>query len=150
MRSLDGVDEISAALGEELGVGSWFTLDQATITAFADATGDHQWVHVDEQRAKAGPYGATIAHGYLTLSLLPRLVEDAFEFTGFSMKVNYGLDRVRFPAPVRVDARIRARARLIEVELTDRGARVVVRNTVEVEGSDIPGCVADAVSLLVR
>jgi acyl dehydratase len=146
---LNGISDVEASLGEELGVGSWYTVTQAVIEAFADASGDHQWIHVDKARAAEGPYGATVAHGYLTLSLLPLLVRDAFEFTGFSMKVNYGLDRVRFPSPVLVDSRIRARAVLAEVEVTARGARVVVRNTVEIDGTDAPGCVADTVSLLV-
>ncbi|WP_167138547.1 MaoC family dehydratase [Diaminobutyricimonas sp. TR449] len=149
MRRLNGIAELERAVGQELGVGSWYQVTQPAITAFADVTGDHQWIHIDTARAAEGPYGATIAHGYFSLSLLPRLVKDAFEFSGFSMKVNYGLDRVRFPSAVRVDSRIRARAVLTEVEITSRGARVVVRNTVEIEGTDAPACVADTVSLLI-
>lgn len=148
MRRLNGPAEVQQALGEELGVGSWYRVTQSSIDAFADVTGDHQWIHVDVSRAAEGPYGATIAHGYFTLSLLPRLVADAFELTGFAMKVNYGLDRVRFTAPVLVGSRIRARAALAGVEHTARGIRVVVRNTVEIEGADAPACVADTVALL--
>ncbi|WP_026932237.1 MaoC family dehydratase [Glycomyces tenuis] len=149
MRRLDGAAEVERALGEELGVGSWYPVTQAAVTAFADVTGDHQWIHVDAARAAQGPYGGTVAHGYFTLSLLPHLVSDAFELTGFGMKVNYGLDRVRFPSPVRVGSRIRARAVLTEVEGTARGTRIVVRNTVEIEDSTVPACVADTVALLV-
>ncbi|WP_232466185.1 MaoC family dehydratase [Diaminobutyricimonas sp. LJ205] len=149
MRRLNGIAELEQAMGEELGVGSWHQVTQPAITAFAEVTGDHQWIHVDTARAAEGPYGTTIAHGYFSLSLLPHLVRDAFEFTGFDMKVNYGLDRVRFPNAVRVDSRIRARAVLTHMEITSRGARVVVRNTVEIEGTDVPACVADTVSLLI-
>lgn len=150
MRRLDGAAEIRRALGEELGTGSWHLVTQSAVTAFADVTGDRQWIHVDTARAAEGPYGATVAHGYFTLSLLPHLVRDAYEFTGFDMKVNYGLDRVRFPAPVRVGSRIRARAVLTEVNETARGTRTVVRNTVEIEDAATPACVADTVALLIR
>jgi acyl dehydratase len=149
MRTFGGIDEVQQTVGSELGTGSWYTVTQEAITAFADVTGDHQWIHVDEERATDGPYGATIAHGYFTLSLLPRLIADAFEFSGFGMKVNYGLDRVRFPAPVRVGSRIRATAQLVAAEPASRGIRVVVRNTVEIEGEAVPGCVADTVALLI-
>jgi acyl dehydratase len=149
MRHLYGVPEVRQALGEELGAGSWYRVTQQVISDFADVTGDHQWIHVDEARSADGPYGATIAHGYLTLSLLPHLVSDAFSFDGFAVKVNYGLDRVRFPSPVRVGSRIRARASLSAIDLTDHGVRAVVRNVVEIEGSDTPACVADTVALLV-
>ncbi|WP_104137007.1 MULTISPECIES: MaoC family dehydratase [unclassified Cryobacterium] len=149
MRQLTGVSEIEAALGEELGLGSWHDIYQSEIDAFAAVTHDHQWIHVDAARALTGPYGSTIAHGYLTLSLIPLLVSDAYVFAGFTMKVNYGLERVRFPAPVRAGSRIRARAALTSVELTPEGLRVIVRNTVEIEGSSAPGCVADTVSLLI-
>lgn len=149
MRQLTGVSEIEAALGEELGLGSWHDIHQSEIDAFAAVTRDHQWIHVDAKQAAAGPYGGTIAHGYLTLSLIPLLVSDAYVFSGFTMKVNYGLERVRFPAPVRVGSRIRARAALTSVEVTPGGLRAIVRNTVEIEGLSTPGCVADTVSLLI-
>ena len=149
MRQLTGISEIEAALGEELGLGSWHDIHQSEIDAFAAVTYDHQWIHVDTARAATGPYGSTIAHGYLTLALIPLLVRDAYVFVGFTMKVNYGLERVRFPAPVRVGSRIRARAALTSVERTPGGLRAVVRNTVEIEGTSTPGCVADTVSLLV-
>jgi acyl dehydratase len=149
MRRIEGASAVEQALGEELGLGSWHRVTQESIDAFAEVTGDHQWIHVDPERAATGPYGGTILHGYFTLALLPLLVSDAFEFAGFTMKVNYGLDRVRFPGPVRADSRIRARAVLTEVENGARGTRVVVRNTVEVDGADTPGCIADTVSLLI-
>jgi acyl dehydratase len=149
MRTLAGVIAVHAALGEELGVGSWYPVTQTAVGEFADVTGDHQWIHLDTERAATGPYGGTIAHGYFTLSLLPLLAMDAYEFAGFKMKVNYGLDRVRFPAPVLIGSRIRMRAQLTSVDPTPTGVRVVVRNTVEIEGKDAPGCVADTVSLLV-
>lgn len=146
---LSGLEEVERAVGAELGVGSWRRISQATVDAFADVTGDRQWIHVDVERAAAGPYGGTIAHGYLTLSLLPALLTDAYELSGFAMKVNYGLDRVRFPAPVPVGSRVRARASLVSYEATPRGARIVIRATVEVEGREAPACVADTVTLLV-
>ncbi|MFJ6078000.1 MaoC family dehydratase [Pseudarthrobacter sp. NPDC092419] len=149
MRTLNGVTGVHAALGKELGVGSWHTVTQTAVRQFADVTGDHQWIHLDTERAAKGPYGGTIAHGYFTLSLLPLLAMDAYAFAGFKMKVNYGLDRVRFPAPVLIGSRIRMRAHLTSVDTTPTGARVVVRNTIEIEGNDAPGCVADTVSLLV-
>lgn len=149
MRTLNGVMGVRDALGKELGVGSWYTVTQTAVREFADVTGDHQWIHLDTERAAKGPYGGTIAHGYFTLSLLPLLAMDAYAFAGFKMKVNYGLDRVRFPAPVLIGSRIRTRAHLTSVETTRTSARVVVRNTVEIEGKDAPGCVADTVSFLV-
>lgn len=149
MRTLSGAGAVHAALGEELGVGSWYTVTQAAVREFADVTGDHQWIHLDTERAAAGPYGGTVAHGYFTLSLLPLLASDAYEFAGFKMKINYGLDRVRFPAPVLTGSRIRLRAQLMSVDSTSTGPRVVVRSTVEIEGKGAPGCVADTVSLLV-
>jgi len=149
MRILEGVTEIRAAVGTDLGTGSWTTVTQPMIDDFAAVTGDRQWIHVDPDRAAAGPFGGTIAHGYLTLALLPLLLSDAFEIAGFRMKVNYGLDRVRLPAPVPVGSRLRAQATLTSVEATGRGERVVVRTTVQIDGTDAPACVADTVSLLV-
>ena len=140
------IDELTASVGRDLGVTSWETIEQSRIDAFAEATGDHQWIHVDPERAREGPFGATIAHGYLTLSLsslfLPQLMR--VEISG--MGINYGLDRVRFPAPVRVGSRIRGRGEILSVAPVTGGVQVVVRVTIEIEGSERPGCVADTIS----
>ena len=133
-------------VGEELAVGDWLTVDQATIDKFADATGDHQWIHIDAERAKKGPFGTTIAHGFLTLSLLPRLAESAIKIDDVRMGVNYGLNRVRFPAPVPSGSRIRARMKLLSYEPIDGGAQLVMEVTMEREGGDKPVCVAETVS----
>lgn len=149
MRTLNGVAQMHGAVGDELGVGAWHTVTQQAVNEFADVTGDHQWIHVDVARAASGPYGTTIAHGYLTLALLPLLMSDVFEFTGFSLKINYGLDGVRFPAAVPVGSRVRATATLSTVEQTPKGLRVVVRAVIQIENREAPVCVADTVSLLV-
>ena len=133
-------------VGQELAVGEWLTVDQATIDKFADATGDHQWIHVDKERAAKGPFGTTVAHGFLTLSLLPKLAESAFKVDDVRMGVNYGLNRVRFPAPVPAGSRIRARMKLLSYEPIDGGAQLVTEVTMEREGSDKPVCVAETVS----
>jgi acyl dehydratase len=133
-------------IGEELAVGDWLTVDQATIDKFADATGDHQWIHVDRERAAKGPFGTTVAHGYLTLSLLPKLAESALRVDDVRMGVNYGLNRVRFPAPVPSGSRIRARLKLLNYEPIDGGAQLVMQVTMERESSDKPVCVAETVS----
>jgi acyl dehydratase len=127
-------------------VGDWLTVDQAMIDKFADATGDHQWIHVDKERAAKGPFGTTVAHGYLTLSLLPKLAESALQVDDVRMGVNYGLNRVRFPAPVPSGSRIRARLKLLAYEPIDGGAQLVMQVTMEREGSDKPVCVAETVS----
>jgi acyl dehydratase len=133
-------------VGQELAVGDWLTVDQATIDKFADATGDHQWIHVDKERAAKGPFGTTVAHGYLTLSLLPKLAESALKVDDVRMGVNYGLNRVRFPAPVPSGSRIRARLKLLAYEPIDGGAQLVMQVTMEREGGDKPVCVAETVS----
>jgi acyl dehydratase len=133
-------------VGEELAVGEWVTVDQATIDKFAEATGDHQWIHIDPERAKNGPFGTTIAHGFLTLSLLPRLAESAIKVDDVRMGVNYGLNRVRFPAPVPSGSRIRAHMKLLGYEPIDGGAQLVMEVTMEREGGDKPVCVAETVS----
>ena len=133
-------------VGEQLAVGDWVTVDQATIDKFAEATGDHQWIHVDPERAKDGPFGTTIAHGFLTLSLLPKLAESALKIDDVRMGVNYGLNRVRFPAPVPAGSRIRARMKLLAYEPIDGGAQLVMEVTMEREGGDKPVCVAETVS----
>jgi acyl dehydratase len=133
-------------VGEELAVGEWLTVDQAMIDKFADATGDHQWIHIDRERAAKGPFGTTIAHGYLTLSLLPKLAESALKVDDVRMGVNYGLNRVRFPAPVPSGSRIRARLKLLGFEPIDGGAQLVMEVTMERDGGDKPVCVAETVS----
>ncbi|HSB25585.1 MAG TPA: MaoC family dehydratase [Burkholderiaceae bacterium] len=146
MIQIPRLSSLQQRVGEELAVGDWVRVDQATIDKFADATGDHQWIHVDPERAKGGPFGATVAHGFLTLSLLPRLAESAIKIDDVRMGVNYGLNRVRFPAPVPVDSRIRARMKLLGYEPIDGGAQLVMEVTIEREGSAKPVCVAETVS----
>jgi acyl dehydratase len=142
-----GIADIEATVGTELGPTDWFTIDQARIDGFADATEDHQWIHVDPERAAAGPFGTTVAHGFLTLSLVPYLSGKLRRANGARMGVNYGLNRVRFPAPVPVGARVRARSTLISCDrVGDDAAQLVNRVTIEVEGSKKPACVADTVT----
>jgi acyl dehydratase len=142
-----GLEELQAARGVELGPTDWVVMEQARIDAFADTTDDHQWIHVDPARAADGPFGATVAHGFLTLSLVPWFIAQLRRVDGLRMGVNYGLDRVRFPAPVRAGSRVRARATMTSVEpIAADAAQVITRTTVEVEGSDKPGCVADLVA----
>lgn len=143
--------ELQSKVGSELHVGDWLTVTQERINQFAEATGDHQWIHVDPERAAAeSPYQTTIAHGYLTLSMLPYLREannpDKPRFSGVRMGVNYGLNRVRFPHPVKVGARIRTRTTLLAFEEVRGGVQIVRQVTVEIEGESKPGCVAETVS----
>jgi len=139
--------DLQAAVGKQLGTSEWLLVTQQRVDLFAEATGDHQWIHVDPVRAKQGPFGTTIAHGYLTQSLVNYFLPQIMEVRGISMGVNYGADRVRFPAPVPVGARIRGRGELVSVEPTKDGAvQAVVRVTVEIEGQDRPGCVIDTIS----
>jgi acyl dehydratase len=146
MIRIDKLVNLKERVGQELAVGDWVTVDQATIDKFADATGDHQWIHIDKERAAKGPFGTTIAHGFLTLSLLPRLAESALKVDDVRMGVNYGLNRVRFPAPVPSGSRIRARMKLLSYEPIDGGAQLVMEVTMEREGGDKPVCVAETVS----
>jgi acyl dehydratase len=142
-----GIADLQAAVGTELGPTDWFTVDQSRIDAFADATEDHQWIHVDPQRAAAGPFGKTVAHGFLTLSLIPYLAGQLRRSDGARMGINYGLNRVRFPAPVAVGSRIRARSTLISCDrIGDDAAQLVNQVTIEIEGGAKPACVADTVS----
>lgn len=135
------------AEGQSLGVTEWLTIEQNRIDQFAEATGDHQWIHVDPVKAKDGPFGATVAHGYLTLSLVNYLMPQLMTVENLSMGVNYGCDRMRFPAPVIVGSRIRGAGEVIGVEnLANGSVQVVVRITVEIEGSDRPACVVDTIS----
>jgi acyl dehydratase len=148
MKIISGIEEMKGYIGKELGVTEWFEVTQERINAFADTTGDHQWIHVDVERAKKeSPYGGPIAHGYLTLSLAPKFMWEVFEVEGIKVRVNYGLNRVRFPAPVPAGSRIRMRVMLKELEETQGGARTVMKLTFEREGHDKPVCVAESVSL---
>jgi acyl dehydratase len=137
-------------IGKELGPTEWLELDQERIDRFADATGDHQWIHVDPERAAAGPFGTTVAHGYLTLSLLPLLMKDALDLTGYSMGINYGVNKMRFPAPVPSGSRVRATFTVQSVEDVPGGEQGVVLATVEREGGDKPVCVAELVARMLR
>ncbi|HJO24477.1 MAG: MaoC family dehydratase [Myxococcota bacterium] len=140
-------EELKAAVGKPLGVSDWLEIDQKRIDLFAEATGDHQWIHVDPERAKQGPFGTTIAHGYLTQSLVNLFMPQIVQVRGIAMGINYGADRLRFPAPVPVGSRIRGRAEIISAEDTKDGAvQAKVRITVEIENSERPACVVDAIS----
>ena len=149
MRTFASLDEFVAAKGESLGFSEWHKITQEQVNAFADATGDHQWIHVDTERAAAGPFGGTIGHGYLTLSLLPVLQMEIFRIEGLTMGINYGLDRVRFPSPVPVGSAIRAQATLTEVKQTPLGSLASIRLRVEVEGQQKAACIADTLGLYV-
>jgi len=146
--AISGIDGVKAMAGKEWGVGDWLEITQERIDTFADATEDHQWIHVDPERAKDGPFGKTIAHGFLTLSLTVYLSRGANLLDGFRMGINYGLNRVRFPSPVPVGSRIRARTRNISVEDVPGGVQVVNEVTVEIEGQEKPACVAEQVTRL--
>lgn len=148
MRILNDSKEIAAAAGQELGVSEWITITQDRIDMFADATGDRQWIHVDTERAADGPFGGTIAHGYLTLSMLPFLGAQVFAFAGDVARVNYGLNRVRFVSPVRVGAKVRSRVDMLDVTDVDKGQRVTLQHTMEIRGEDKPACVAESVTLV--
>ncbi|MFJ8666930.1 MaoC family dehydratase [Streptomyces sp. NPDC093600] len=145
-RIFTSAEELRAAVGEQLGRSDWLEIEQKRIDLFAEATGDHQWIHVDPERAAAGPFGRTIAHGYLTLSLLPVLVPQIMRVEGMKMGLNYGTNKVRFPAPVPVGSRVRAGAVLTEVTEAGGGVQVTATVTVEREGGDKPVCVAESVS----
>src|SRR4051794_38110516 len=142
MRNVD-VGELEGLVGQELGASEWHEIAQERVNMFAEATGDHQWIHVDPERAAGGPFGGTIAHGYLTLSLLPALMAEIWHVDGVRMGINYGLNRVRFPAPVPVGSRVRAVARLKELTEVEGGVQLVVESTFEVEGGSKPVCVAE-------
>jgi acyl dehydratase len=143
---LDGPDAVKAAVGTHLGYSDWLTVDQERVNLFADATGDHQWIHVDPERAKDGPFGGPIAHGYLTLSLSNFFLPQIIETRGFSAGVNYGVDKVRFISPVKVGERVRAGAEMVEVTDVNGGIQTLVRVTIEVEGGTKPACVIDSLS----
>jgi acyl dehydratase len=149
MRVFDGTSELPEAVGEHLGHSEWHTITQEQVDLFADATGDHQWIHVDPARAATGPFGGTIAHGYLTLSMVPMLGQQVYRFDNITMGVNYGTNKVRFPQPVRVGSRVRAGVQIMAVTPVRQGTQVVFGYTIEIEGADKPACVAETVVLLV-
>ncbi len=146
MRVFTTFEELAEAAGEDLGTSDWVEITQERVDRFAEATGDHQWIHVDVEQAAAGPFGGTIAHGYLTLSLVNLFLPQLLEVRGASMGVNVGLDKVRFPSPVPTGSRLRGAGTIVAVEEAKGGVQVTVRVTVEIEGSDKPACVADTVS----
>ena len=147
-RVFDSLDDFIAAAGEELGTSDWVTVTQDQINTFADATGDHQWIHVDPERAAEGPFGKPIAHGYLTLSLLPVFSGQIYEVKGLAMGVNYGANKVRFPSPVPVDGRLRATATLKETASIAIGTQAVINFVVELEGADKPALIAEVVYVM--
>ena len=146
MRSFEHATELQALVGQNVGTSDWISVDQQRINLFADATGDHQWIHVDPERAAAGPFGATVAHGFLTLSLLPLLFQQGFDIADVKMGINYGLGKVRFPAPVPSGSRLRGHFKLVKYEPLEGGAQITVEVTMEREGSDKPVCVAESLA----
>jgi len=146
MRVFTSLAQLKAAQGEVLGSSDWLTIDQDRINEFAHATGDHQWIHVDPGRAATGPFGRTIAHGYLTLSLIPGFGAQIYRVEGARMAVNYGLNKVRFVSPVPVGSRLRGVAELLEVGDVPDGAQLTFRMTIELDGGSRPACVAETVS----
>lgn len=145
METVNGIEGVRSMRGRDWGTGQWLEITQDRIDKFADATGDHQWIHVDPERARGGPFGTTIAHGFLTLSLIPGLGTD-LAVEGIRMGINYGLNRVRFPSPVKVGSRVRAVIKNLTVDDFDGGVQVVNQVTVEVEGQEKPACVAETVT----
>ena len=146
MRIIASIEELKGLVGQEVAVTDWFTIEQERVGLFADATGDHQWIHLDAERSRReSPYGGTIAHGFLTLSLLPMMMEGAVSMPAPKLAVNYGLNKVRFPAPVPVGSRIHGRMMLLEVEDIDGGTQIVWKVTMEREGSDKPVCIAESI-----
>jgi acyl dehydratase len=146
MKRFERLAELQALVGQEIGLSDWIEVDQRRIDQFAEATGDHQWIHVDPVRAAAGPFKTTIAHGFLTLSLLPEMFASAFEVGDTRMGVNYGLNRVRFPSPVPVGSRLRGIFKLLAYEPLDGGAQLAIEVTMEREGSAKPVCVAESLT----
>lgn len=149
MRVFSSLDEFAGAAGEHLGYSDWHTVTQEQINTFADATGDHQWIHVDPDRAAQGPFGKTIAHGYLTLSLIPMLNQEIYRVDNIKMGINYGVNKVRFPQPVPVDSQVRGGAELVEISDAGEGKQATVRYTLEVAGQEKPGCVAETLVRLI-
>jgi acyl dehydratase len=149
MRRFADIDEFRTAIGQVLGESDWLTVTQEMIDLFAEATGDHQWIHVDRERAKASPFGTTIAHGFLTLSLIPRLVPRIYDVGKIDARLNYGCNKVRFMSPVPSGSRIRAQLKLLDVEDTPRGVRITSEATVSLDGSERPACVAELVAVFI-
>jgi acyl dehydratase len=148
MRVFTTFDQLAEAVGEDLGSTDWLEVTQERVDAFAEATGDHQWIHVDVERARSGPFGGTIAHGYLTLSLIPQFTPQLFDLDTPGAKLNYGVNKVRFPNPVKVGSKIRASAQIAEVTDVPAGKQMVTRYTIEIDGESKPACVAETVVLL--
>jgi acyl dehydratase len=145
MKTFQTLADLAACTGQEVAVSDWITITQQQVNLFAEATGDHQWIHVDPEKARTGPFGAPVAHGFLTLSLLPRFFESSFEILGSRLGVNYGLNKVRFTAPVPVGSRLRARMTLLATEpIANAGLQMTWQVTVEREGADKPVCVAES------
>ena len=150
MHTVENIEELKSLVGQELGTSKWIEISQERINKFADATGDHQWIHVDTERAKTElPGGTTIAHGFLTLSLLPRIVQDIYKVKGVRHSLNYGSDRIRFTAPVPAGSRVRGRYTLKTVEdVKNNGLKIVGETTFEIEGEDRPACIAESIGIL--
>jgi acyl dehydratase len=145
-KTISGIDELKAQVGQELGVSAWYEVTQEAINRFADVTGDFQWIHVDVEKAKATPFGGTIAHGLFTLSLGPKFANEILDLQGFAFGLNYGYDRIRFPAPLPVGSRLRMRATLAKVDDVPGGVQFTVTQTFEREGSEKPVCVAESLA----
>lgn len=146
MATFENLAALTNAVGQHLGYGEWVEITQDRIDAFADATDDHQWIHVDPDAAAKGPFGVTIAHGYLTLSLASLFLSQCAAVGGISMGINYGVNKARFPSPVRVGSRVRGGCELVEVTDIPGGVQAVIRVTIEIEGGDKPACVVDTVT----
>lgn len=149
MLVFNGIEELQSAAGTHLGYSDWHEITQERVNLFAEATGDHQWIHLDVEKAKAGPFGGTIAHGFLTLSLLPMLVGEIYTVQGVKMGVNYGADKLRFPSPVPVGTSVRAGVELLRVTPNSLGYQVATRVTIERDGGDKPACVVDMLAVVV-
>ena len=145
-RNIEDIEELKTMVGQEIGISDWIKLTQERVNTFAEATGDHQWIHVDPERAKKeSPYGGPIAHGYLTMSLAPYFLQQIMEIKKKRMGVNYGLNKVRFPAPVPVGGKLRMKAEVAEIEDIKGGVQIVIKMTFEVEGQEKPCCIAEAI-----
>jgi acyl dehydratase len=147
-RVVGSLEELETLVGSEVGVSDWVTIDQDRVDLFAEATGDHQWIHVDPERAASSPFGGTIVHGYLTLSLIPSLMLQIMEIGFGSARLNYGLNSLRFPAPVRTGTRVRLRSTVAQLRRLPKGDQLTMRHTVEREGEERPGCVAEGLTLI--
>lgn len=149
VKVFNGISELEASIGSHLGYSDWHPVNQDKVNQFADATGDHQWIHLDTEKAAAGPFGTTIAHGFLTLSLLPMLSEEVYRVEGVKMSVNYGANKLRFPSPLPVGSRVRAGVELTGITQIPLGYQVATRVTIEREGGEKPACVVDMLSVVV-